>query len=197
METSKLKKFAQYARRTLMEQVSSKLKLVLEPDSAARRENDKAVADLEKQIRAFSEEQVVEKIAYVWFNRFCALRYMDVNRFNPVGVLSPIPGQFQPEILAEAKMGVMDATMIPDKIQKKVAGLLNGSISSGNAQNEAYRLLIGAVCNYYNKTMPFLFQKIADYTELLMPDNLLSGNSILSYTREALYPEVCDSGTLF
>lgn len=92
METSKLKKFAQYARRTLMEQVSSKLKLVLEPDSAARRENDKAVADLEKQIRAFSEEQVVDKVAYVWFNRFCALRFMDVNRFNPVGVLSPHSG---------------------------------------------------------------------------------------------------------
>lgn len=191
METSRLKKFAQYARRTLMEQVSSKLKLVLEPESAARRENDRAVADLEKQIRQSSDEQVVEKIAYVWFNRFCALRFMDVNRFNPVGVLSPIPGQFQPEILAEAKMGVMDQTMIPDKIQKKVTGLLNGSISSGNPQNEAYRLLIVAVCNHYNQTMPFLFQKIADYTELLMPDDLLSGNSILSYTREALYPEVC------
>ena len=193
METSKLKKFAQYARRTLMEQVSSKLRLVLEPESVARRENDKAVADLEKQIEAFSEEQVVEKVAYVWFNRFCALRFMDVNRFNPVGVLSPIPGQFQPEILAEVKMGVMDATMIPDKIQKKVTGLLNGSILSGNPQNEAYRLLIVAVCNYYSQIMPFLFQKIADYTELLMPDDLLSGNSILAYTREALYPEVCEN----
>ena len=191
METPKLKKFAQYARRTLIEQVSSKLKIVLDLESLARRENGKAVADLEKQIRQSSDEQVVEKIAYVWFNRFCALRFMDVNRFNPVSVLSPIPGQFQPEILAEAKMGVMDQTMIPDEIQKKVTGLLNSSISSGNPQNEAYRLLIVAVCNHYNQTMPFLFQKIADYTELLMPDDLLSGNSILSYTREALYPEVC------
>ncbi len=169
--------------------VTSKLRLVLEPESVARRENDKAVADLEKQIRAFSHEPVVAKVAYVWFNRFCALRFMDVNRFNPVGVLSPIPGQFQPEILAEAKMGVMDEAMIPDEIQKMVTGLLNGSISSSNPQNEAYRLLIVAVCNSYSRTMPFLFQKIADYTELLMPDDLLSGNSILSYTREALYPE--------
>jgi len=193
METSKLKKFAQYARRTLIERVSSKLKIVLEPESAARRENNSAVVDLEKQIKQSTEEQVVEKVAYVWFNRFCALRFMDVNRFNPVGVLSPIPGQFQPEILAEAKMGVMDATMILDKIQKKVTGLLNGSISSGNPQNEAYRLLIVAVCNYYSQIMPFLFQKIADYTELLMPDDLLSGNSILAYTREALYPEVCEN----
>ena len=192
METSKLKKFAQYARRTLMEQVSSKLKLVLEPESAARRENNKAVADLEKQIIAFSHEPVVEKVAYVWFNRFCALRFMDVNRFNPVGVLSPIPGQFQPEILAEAKMGVMDEAMIPRDVQEKVTGLLNGAIPSANPQNEAFRLLIVAVCNHYCRIMPFLFQQIADYTELLMPDDVLSGNSILAYTREALYPEVCE-----
>ncbi|MBC8466714.1 MAG: BREX-1 system adenine-specific DNA-methyltransferase PglX [Deltaproteobacteria bacterium] len=193
MKTSKLKKFAQYARRTLIEQVSSKLKLVLKLESAARRENDKAVADLEKQIRQSSDEQMVEKIAYVWFNRFCALRFMDVNRFNPVGVLSPIPGQFQPEILAEAKMGVMDETMIPRDVQEKVTGLLNGAVPSANPQNEAFRLLIVAVCNYYSQIMPFLFQKIADYTELLMPDDLLSGNSILAYTREALTPEACEN----
>ncbi|NQU03518.1 MAG: BREX-1 system adenine-specific DNA-methyltransferase PglX, partial [Syntrophaceae bacterium] len=53
-------------------------------------------------------------------------------------------------------------------------------------------LLIVAVCNYYSQVMPFLFQQIADYTELLMPDDLLSGNSILAYTREALYPGVCE-----
>ena len=150
METSRLKKFAQHARRALLEHVSSKLNLVLEPQSAARRENGRAVAELEKQIREHSREQTIEKIAYTWFNRFCALRYMDVRRFTPVGVVSPAPGQFQPEILAEAKMGVLDDAMIPHPVQEKVTGLLNGTVPSPNPQNEAYRLLIVAVCNHYN-----------------------------------------------
>jgi len=75
-------------------------------------------------------------------------------------------------------MGVLDGTMIPRPVQEKVTGLLNGTVPSPNPQNEAYRLLIVAVCNHYNRIMPFLFQTIADYTELLMPDDLLSDNSI-------------------
>ena len=59
-----------------------------------------------------------------------------------------------------------------------------------NAQLEVYKLLLVAICNAYNKPMPFLFQPINDYTELLMPDDLLSGSSILALTREAILPEV-------
>ena len=106
METSKLKKFAQYARRNLIDQVSSKLVLVLAEDSAARRESTAAVSKLEEQISEHGKEQVIEKIAYIWFNRFCALRFMDVNRYTRIGVVSPAEGQFQPEILAEAKWGI-------------------------------------------------------------------------------------------
>ena len=80
METSKLKKFAQYARRYLIEQVSAKLKFVLAAESAARRENPKAVQELEKQIAETSQDRIIEKVAYIWFNRFCALRFMDANR---------------------------------------------------------------------------------------------------------------------
>lgn len=191
METSKLKKFAQQARRTLMELVSSKLNLVLDPESAARREHGRAVADLETEIKSHSRDQVVEKVAYIWFNRFCALRYMDVKRFTPVGTLSPASGQTQPEILAEAKMGVMDEAMIPADVQKQVTTLLSGEVPSSNPQNEAYRLLVVAACNYYSKVMPFLFQPIAHYTELLMPDDLLSANSILADTRKALTDDAC------
>jgi hypothetical protein len=56
---------------------------------------------------------VVERVAYTWFNRFCALRFMDVNRYTRIGVVSPAEGQFQPEILAEAKMGHIDEEMVP------------------------------------------------------------------------------------
>jgi hypothetical protein len=198
MDTSKLKKFAQFARRNLIEQVQSKLKLVLAEESAARREHPKAIKDLEQKLNHISnkkegEEQLVEQVAYTWFNRFCALRFMDVNQYNRIMVLSPISGQFQPEILAEAKAGHLDETVFNDKAREQIQGLLSGSVPSRDGQAEAYRLIIVAVCNDYHRLMPFLFQRIEDYTELLMPDDLLSGNSILAYTREAMTPENCES----
>jgi type II restriction/modification system DNA methylase subunit YeeA len=198
MDTSKLKKFAQFARRNLIEQVKSKLKLVLADESAARREHPKAVKDLEQKLNQHSdkkegEEQLIDQVAYTWFNRFCALRFMDVNQYNRIMVLSPISGQFQPEILAEAKAGHLDETVFNDKARENIQGLLSGSVPSRDGQAEAYRLMIVAVCNDYYRLMPYLFERIEDYTELLMPDNLLSGNSILAYTREAMTPENCES----
>lgn len=193
METTKLKRFAQYARRSLIEQVSAKLTFVLNADSAARREHPQAVQKLEQAIAQTDKEQVIERVAYIWFNRFCALRFMDVNRYNRVSVVSPAdPGQFQPEMLAEAKMGHIDDEMVPEKIRERIAGLLDGKLPSRDPQGEAYRLLVVAACNFWNKAMPFLFQRIDDYTELLMPDDLLSGNSILAYTREAMTPDACE-----
>jgi hypothetical protein len=192
METSKLKKFAQFARRSLVEQVSNKLKLVLAKDSVARRESAEAVKKLEEQIKAHDKEQVIEKVAYIWFNRFCALRFMDVNRYTRIGVVSPAEGQFQPEILAEAKMGHIDEDMVQDQGRQQIFALLDGKAPSSDPQGEAYRLLVVAACNFWNKAMPFLFQRIEDYTELLMPDDLLSGNSILAYTREAMTPDTCE-----
>ncbi len=191
METAKLKKFAQFARRSLIDQVSSKLKLVLAEDSAARRESGEAVKRLEEQIAAHGKSQVIEKVAYIWFNRFCALRFMDVNRYTRIRVVSPAEGQFQPEILAEAKMGHIDEEMVSDKTRQQVFALLDGKTPSRDPQGEAYRLLVVGACNYWHRAMPFLFQRIDDYTELLMPDDMLSGNSILAYTREAMTPEVC------
>lgn len=193
METLKLKRFAQYARRSLLEQVSGKLKLVLTAESSARREHAAAVKKLEEAIQKTDKEQVIERVAYIWFNRFCALRFMDVNRYNRVNIVSPAdPGQFQPEILAEAKMGHIDEEMVTDKVRQQIFALLDGKAPSRDPQGEAYRLLVVAACNFWNKAMPFLFQRIDDYTELLMPDDLLSGNSILAYTREAMTPDACE-----
>lgn len=192
METAKLKKFAQFARRSLLEQVSAKLKLVLAENSAARRERAEAIKKLEEAIKGHGKEQVIERVAYIWFNRFCALRFMDVNRYTRIGVVSPAEGQFQPEILAEAKMGHIDEEMVHDKVRQQIFALLDGKAPSRDPQGEAYRLLVVAACNFWNKAMPFLFQRIDDYTELLMPDDLLSGNSILAYTREAMTPDACE-----
>lgn len=192
METSKLKKFAQFARRSLLEQVTAKLKLVLAGESPARRERPQAIKKLEEAITDQGDEQVIERVAYIWFNRFCALRFMDVNRYNRIGIVSPAEGQFQPEILADAKMGHIDEEMVSESTRQKIFGLLDGKTPSQDPQGEAYRLLVVAACNYWYSAMPFLFERIDDYTELLMPDDLLSGNSILAYTREAMTPDACE-----
>ena len=191
METAKLKKFAQFARLSLIEQVSAKIKLVLAEGSGARRESVEAIKQLDEAIKKVGKSQVVERVAYIWFNRFCALRFMDVNRYTRIGVVSPAEGQFQPEILAEAKMGHIDEDMVNDKIRQQIFALLGGTVPSRDPQGEAYRLLVVGVCNRWHRAMPFLFERIDDYTELLMPDDLLSGNSILAYTREAMTPDAC------
>ena len=135
---------------------------------------------------------MVEQVAYTWFNRFCALRFMDVNGYTRIRVVSPADeGQFQPEILAEAKMGHIDEARVSDSSRKQIAELLGGTATSGDPQQEAYRLLVVAECNSFHQALPYLFERIADYTELLMPDDLLSGNSILAYTREAMTPDAC------
>ncbi len=193
MDNSRLKKFAKYARRSLIEQIGTKLKLVLSEESAARREHPKVVAQLESKLKDVGEEQLIEQVAYLWFNRFCALRFMDANLYNRIMVISPLAGQFQPEILAEAKAGYIDEGMVNESTREQVFGLLSGAIVSRDGQSEAFRLLIVAVCNDLHRIMPYLFERIEDYSELLMPDDLLSGNSILAYTREAMTPEACES----
>lgn len=191
MDTSSLKKFAQSARIELIEQVGSKLAFVLKPESPARREYPSVVNELEKVLAKLGKEGLIDQVAYTWFNRFCALRFMDVNGYNRVGVVSPAEGQVQPEILAEAKSGVLNVEQLSEKTQDQIRGLLGGSIPSTDAQGEAYRLLIVGSCNALYERLPYLFERISDYTELLMPDDLLSESSILAKTRSAMTTESC------
>lgn len=191
MDTSKLKKMAQYIRRQLMNFIEAKIEFILDANSIERRESKTAIEALEGLINEIGKEQVVEKVAYTWFNRFCALRYMEVNHYSKINVISPVLGQFQPEVLAEAKMGYFDENVVSKQNIEKIKGLLNNSITSNDPQRDAYKILIVSYCNYYHKQMPFLFEKINDYTELLMPEDLLSGNSVLAYIREALTPDIC------
>ena len=108
METTGLKKFAQQARRQLLEQVGARLEQVLRLDSVEIREKASVVEELKAEIKASSKKAVIDRVAYTWFNRFCALRFMDVNHYTGIGVVSPVEGFTQPEILQEAKQGHID-----------------------------------------------------------------------------------------
>jgi Eco57I restriction-modification methylase len=191
MDTAQLKKFAPQARNLLIDQVSVKLKSVLGEASPARRENPKAVEELEKQLRSVDERELIEKIAYIWFNRFSALRFMDANGLNSLTAVSPAEGQTLPEILSEAMAGHIDTAIVPDATGKRVQALLGGAAASSDPQGEAYRLLLVAVCNHWHSAMPFMFEKIADYTELLMPSGLLAPDSVLSHLRDVMTEEAC------
>ena len=191
MDTNKLKKFAQEARRVLMGRVKTKLDLVLAEDSAARRERPAAVRDLENRIREVGKAQVIEQVAYTWFNRFTALQYMDMNGYNRVRVIAPADGQTRPEILSEATAGIFNEDLVSENTKNIVSGLLDGRSASNDPENEAYRHLVVSACNYWHKPMPYMFEKILDFTELLMPEDLLSATSILTSLREVMTEEVC------
>ncbi|WP_264521760.1 BREX-1 system adenine-specific DNA-methyltransferase PglX [Flavobacterium sp. N1994] len=191
MNTNALKKFAQEARRKLLEQVGAKLEYVLHTDTPELREKADQVQKLKEAIQRTSKEQIIDKVTYTWFNRFMALRFMDANDYQPIGirVLTPKDGYTLPELLDEAKQG-----HIPEELSVKnqrIYDLLDGKIPSTNAQNEAYKdLLIGA-CNHLNKVFPFLFERINDYTELLLPDDLTSELSIIQDIRDGMSIEDC------
>ena len=93
MDNAALKTFAQKSRTDLMAQTGARLKLVLSP-IAWSVEYPNAIRDLEKRIADKGKDAVIEEVAYTWFNRFCALRFMDVNHYNPVGIVSPGENRF-------------------------------------------------------------------------------------------------------
>ena len=186
MNTGALKTFAQAARNLLIDQVTSKLDLVLAEAAPARREHPQAVKDLENAIRKADRKQVIEQVAYTWFNRFTALRFMDANGYTQVRVVSPADGATRPEILTEALAG-----NIPEGAPGGIGALLDGRTPSNDPQGEAYRLLLVHACNGWHKHMPFLFEKIDDYTELLMPEDLLSQSSILAELRKVMTDDAC------
>jgi len=190
MNTNQLKKFAQAARRTLMDQVTAQLGVALAEGSLARRESPKAIEDLEREIRDHGKDATVEKAAYTWFNRFTALMYMDATGLTAVRATLPAEGETVPQILSDVKSGEFEDE-IPEKIQQRVSGLLDGDISSRDPEGEAYRLLLVAECNHWHRVMPFMFERIADWTELLMPADLLSNTSVLAQMREVMTEDAC------
>lgn len=191
MNTNRLKRFAQEARKKLIEQVGAKLEYVLHTDTAELREKAMQVKALKEELARTSKEQLTEKVAYTWFNRLIALRFMDVNNYQPldIRVISPKEGYTFPELLDEAKQG-----HISDELKvnaQQVYDLLDGRVPSANPQNEAYKVLLIAACNHLHTVLPFLFERINDYTELLLPDDLTSEFSVVHDVREGMATEDC------
>jgi len=185
MDTNALKKFAQAARNLLIDQVTARLDLALAQGGAARREYPKAVQSLEAAC-ATNRGQVIEQAAYAWFNRFTALRFMDATGLTNPRVVSPADGATRPEILAEALAG-----NLPDGARPEIAEYLNGTRPAHDPQAEAYRLLLIHACNHWHGPMPFMFERAEDYSELLMPDDLLSPDSILARLRAVMTTDAC------
>ena len=198
METAPLKSFATWARSALIREVTARIAVVLAPASPERVEQPKAVEALEKAVSAAGggdkgKAAVADRVAYVWFNRIIALRFMEANGYTGIGVVSPQAGveSGQPEILAESKRGNIDAAVVGAKTREMVTGLLNGTRRSDDAQGEAYALLLADYCRYWNRAMPFMFEREGDFTELLIPANLLADDSVPSRAVKVLTADVC------
>lgn len=120
----------------------------------------------------------IEAIAYSWFNRLAALRFMELHDGyleHGIRVLSSATGNPQPDILASAidiaQQGALPGLKVNQIIELKTAG---------NRDNELYKILLIAQCNALHHAMPLLFEKVDDDSELLLPDNLLRTDSIIS-----------------
>ena len=190
MDTSALKKFAQSARRDLVAQVSTRLDVVLAANSDERRDYPAAVTALEAAIQKADREQVIEKAAYTWFNRFCALTFMDRNNYNAVHIVTPGEDGIRPAILSEALGGHVDETVL-DKDRARIGALLDRTAPSREPELEAYKILLASACQQWHKRMPFMFGRIEDWTELLMPGDLLAETSVLNEMRAVMSEEAC------
>jgi hypothetical protein len=138
--------------------------------------------ELERRIKRKGFDQFIEAMAYTWFNRFVALRYMEIHDYLGHGwrVLSNRSGPDIPEILENATEIELQGLNKEEVVQLKLAG---------DRDNELYRMLLIAQCNALHSSMPFLFERIDDATELMLPDNLLHTDSPVQELVQALPEE--------
>ena len=184
MDKNAIKKFSIWARRELISRVSQRAAwygiteqdpidekatalhgVVLTPTEQAQRRA------LIARIRKEGYTQVMEEVAYTWFNRFIALRFMEVNGYLPsyVRVFSDENGAFNPQILAEA-IHLDFEGLDMDKVY---------AMEEANEKEPLFKYLVIAQCNDLNRMLPGMFQKISDHTELLFPDFLLREGSVI------------------
>lgn len=184
MDKNSIKKFAVWARRELISRVSQRAYqygitedsivpgdaasvngVVLSADEIRQR---KALID---QINAKDYQQVMEEVAYTWFNRFIALRFMEVNSYLPsrVRVFTDADNRFKPQILTEAIDLELDGLDI-DRVF---------ALKDANDDEALFKYLLITQCNALSAVLPGMFQRICDYTELLFPENLLRDGSVV------------------
>lgn len=193
MDKNAIKKYAVWARNELIARVTQKAEQYeitekkttpAEADSIGGRllseAEKKQRASLIEKIKTDGFEQVMEEVAYIWFNRFTALRFMEVNNYLPshTRVFTNEAGEFKPQILTDA-------------IQLDLEGLNMDKVfelKDANKTEELYKYLLITQCNALSGVLPRMFQKIAHYTELLLPDYLLREGSVIEQMI-ALIPE--------
>ncbi len=194
MDSNKIKNLAFGARDALRAEVAARIDAVLEPGSPERLDLPEKVRRLEAAIDDKGMDAVVESTAYTWFNRLCALRFMDAKGYTPVPVVTPRPGATQPAILADAAQGVFDpdfgfSRLVRDRVQSVLAG---GGGSGANRTEAAYGELLVAVCDHYAQAMPYLFGEAAA-SSLVMPQGLLAEGSILRRIVEDMDDDECET----
>ena len=186
MDKNAIKKYAIWARNELIAKVSQKAAAYgIEKDNIVDANADSIdgvmLSSVEKkqrnalieQINEKGYEQVIEEVAYTWFNRFTAIRFMEVNGYLPshIRVFTDDNNNFKPQILTEA----IHLNDVFEKINmEKVLEL-----KQENKTEELYKYLLIIQCNALNDVLPRMFQKIEDYSELLLPDYLLREGSVI------------------
>lgn len=198
MNKTAIKNFAIWARQELMARVAQKAYTygVTETELPAQNtdavngrllSNDEknALNELVRQIKMHTYKEkkgkeevevsgfthVIEEVAYTWFNRFIALRYMEVNNFLPqrIRVFTNENNEFKPEILTDA-------------IHVELEGLNQQKVFEYIEQandEDLYKYLLQAICSDMHQYLPEMFTSISDYKVLLFPDNLLDENSVI------------------
>ena len=196
MDKNAIKKFAVWARCELIDRVSQKAEQygITQQDHGdiradhvngrllSRTEQAQRQSLITRIDRAGKDgyREVMEEVAYTWFNRFIALRFMEVNGYLPsrVRVFTDEQNAFKPQILAEAIHLELDGL----DMEKVYA-------CKEKSDDEAlFKYLLITQCNALSSILPGMFQKIADDTELLFPDNLLREGSVIEQMI-ALIPE--------
>lgn len=184
MNKTAIRNYAVWARTALIEAVTQKAFEYEIKDGAEMNGNLESIGGrlltsdekewrkkLIDEIKHKNFNQVMEEAAYTWFNRFIALRYMEVNGFIPtrVRVFTNEAGEFKPDILKEAMTVELDGLK-----REKVIDLIEKQNNE-----ELFKYLIITQCNALNQGLPYMFEKISNWTELLFPANLLRADSII------------------
>ncbi len=198
MNKNAIKKYAVWARTELIDRVKQRAeRFDVYPQSELDIDSVSGVvlSDVEKDqrraaillMRDKGYDYVIEEVAYTWFNRFAALRYMEVNNYLPsrVRVFTDENGDFNPQIMTEAIHLNMEGLDM-EKVY---------TLKDKDAKAELYKYLIITQCNALSTILPGLFQKISDYTELLFPDNLIREGSVAEQM-VAMVPEECWTETV-
>ena len=186
MNKNAIQKFAIWARNELIAQVSQRAyQYGIDEsgfgDASADTLNGRLLTAEEKsqrqeligKIKEKGYQQVMEEVAYTWFNRFIALRFMEVNNYLPshIRVFSDASGAFKPEILN-------------DVLHLDLPGLDSGKVAEYIESNDTealYRYLLLTQCNALNSALPVMFERMGGYTEMLLPNNILRQDSVLGH----------------